>query len=108
DDERIHAIDNEIDSYLYAVSVSGVTGVRTHFNESTLSFIRRLKESCKHPVFVGFGISNETQVQLLTKAGADGFIVGSFFAQLEEKAVETGEPLTNILAKEVKQFLKEY
>lgn len=75
--------------FLYAVSLTGVTGVRTGVPAGAVAFLKALKKDSPVPVAVGFGISGPEQVRAL-KAHVDGVIVGSALINL----LKNKKPLT--------------
>jgi tryptophan synthase alpha chain len=62
--------------FLYAVSLTGVTGARKDVPAGALAFVKAARRVSPVPVAVGFGISGPAQVKAL-KRHADGVIVGS-------------------------------
>jgi tryptophan synthase alpha chain len=62
--------------FLYAVSVTGVTGARKALPPEAMVFIKSLKKESPVPVAVGFGISGPDQAREMA-AHTDGVIVGS-------------------------------
>lgn len=74
--ERIEKIAKAAEGFIYAVTVNGITGVRSSFTEGLEGHLQRLKAVSSVPVLAGFGISTPEQVQSLG-ALADGVIVGS-------------------------------
>lgn len=75
--------------FLYAVSLTGVTGVRKGVPAGAVEFLKALKKDSPVPVAVGFGISGPEQVRAL-KNFADGVIVGSALINL----LKQNKPLT--------------
>jgi tryptophan synthase alpha chain len=75
--------------FLYAVSLTGVTGARKGVPEGAVAFLKALRKDSPVPVAVGFGISGPDQVRAL-KAHADGVIVGSALVNL----LKQNKPLT--------------
>lgn len=67
--------------FLYAVSVTGVTGARRRFEPQTKAWLRSLRRLTRRPVCVGFGISGPEQIREL-RPFVDGFIVGSALIDL--------------------------
>ena len=57
--------------------MTGVTGERSVLEDRVETLVKQLKESCKSPVAVGFGISTPEHVEKVRGWGADGAIVGS-------------------------------
>lgn len=75
-DDRIKKLVQVADSFIYAVSLTGVTGARTSLDSQLPEFIKRLRKYTDLPVAVGFGIgSNENYVTV--GQFADGVVVGS-------------------------------
>ena len=85
-DERIEIIDKLSTGFVYAVSVTGLTGTgiedRLASIESYLERARRLVT--KNPLLVGFGISSHEEAARLCQH-TDGFIVGSSIVRLVEE-----------------------
>ena len=83
--ERLAIINRRSSGFIYAVSVTGVTGARKKLPRETTEFLRRLRRETDHPVLIGFGISNaETAVQM-SKEGS-GVIIGSAVIDLIAKS----------------------
>ena len=76
---RLEAILSRTSGFIYVVSVYGVTGQRSSFEEYSLTAIRNVKRTVgsQLPVAVGFGISSPSHIKPMIKAGADAIIVGS-------------------------------
>lgn len=64
--------------FLYAVSLTGVTGVRRSLPKDLGAFLADVRRRSPVPVAVGFGISDAAQARQAA-AHADGVIVGSAF-----------------------------
>ncbi|MFB6466915.1 tryptophan synthase subunit alpha [Cytobacillus sp. Hz8] len=79
--ERIEAISNRGKGFLYAVTVTGITGSRKEFQEGVGTYLQQLKSISPIPVLAGFGISTPDQVREMTKY-CDGVVVGSKIVQL--------------------------
>lgn len=73
---RIALINKLTKSFIYAVSITGTTGARDELPEETAHFLQKLRRQTRHPVLVGFGISNPLTAKKLS-AFCDGVIVGS-------------------------------
>lgn len=80
--ERIKAIAHQSQGFIYLVSVTGVTGMRTQVATKVEDLIKTLRSFTAKPVGVGFGISSPEQAQQVQKWGADAVIVGSAFVKL--------------------------
>ena len=79
--ERIEAIAAKSQGFIYLVSVTGVTGMRTQIENRVQELITRLKNVTDKPVGVGFGISEPSQATQIKEWGADAVIVGSAFVK---------------------------
>lgn len=79
--DRIEAIAAQAQGFVYLVSVTGVTGVRSELQSRVKDLIAGLKRTTDKPVGVGFGVSDPDQAQQLKAWGADGVIVGSAFVK---------------------------
>jgi tryptophan synthase len=75
-DKRIAALTNMASTFLYCVSVTGVTGAREELPDDLEEFIERVRAKTDLPLAVGFGISNVSMVQGVANI-ADGVVVGS-------------------------------
>jgi len=79
---RLKFIDSKSRGFLYAVSVTGVTGKRAALPSQTGDFLLRLKKNARRNLkFLGFGISSVKQVAEIKKS-VDGIIVGSAIIEL--------------------------
>ncbi len=75
--ERIKLLDNKSTGFLYSVSVSGTTGVRSGFDDTTIaSLSNTYKIVEQNKMLIGFGISKPKDITQFSPF-ADGFIVGS-------------------------------
>lgn len=80
--ERIHAIDEASNGFIYMVSSASTTGAQEGFgNQQTTYFNRIATMDLKNPQVVGFGISNEATFNAATKQ-AKGAIIGSAFIKM--------------------------
>jgi tryptophan synthase alpha chain len=79
--ERIAAIAAQAQGFVYLVSVTGVTGIRSELQSRVKDLIAGLKQTTDKPVGVGFGVSDPDQASQLKAWGADGVIVGSAFVK---------------------------
>lgn len=74
--DRIIALAKTATSFLYCVSLTGVTGARSELPTDLNEFLLRIREQTSLPLAVGFGISTPAQVAQVS-AIADGVVVGS-------------------------------
>ena len=87
-DQRLAAIGEATQGFLYTVAVAGTTGERGE--ESNYSeVIARVRSHTSAPVALGFGISTPEQASAAADAGADGVIIGS---RLVREASESSSP----------------
>ncbi len=89
--ERIKAIASKSRGFIYLVSVTGVTGVRSQVATRVESLLSELHSTTDKPIGVGFGISSPEQAKQVKDWGADAVIVGSAFVKrLAEASPEAG------------------
>jgi tryptophan synthase alpha chain len=76
---RLRRILDATNGFLYLVSVFGITGARSTFENYTSQAIKdvKLAAASKVPIAVGFGISRPEHVRFMKSAGADAVIVVS-------------------------------
>jgi tryptophan synthase alpha chain len=91
--DRMRDICKFIDSFVYVVSRPGTTGVDTTLSASVKTTLSRLKKVTDKPAAVGFGISTPQHVREVSKAGAQGVIVGSaLVSEIEESVLKGANP----------------
>jgi tryptophan synthase alpha chain len=106
DEKRIALIVNNATGFIYYVSVTGVTGVRSTLDRDIRKQVRRIKKITSIPIGVGFGISTPQQAQTIAK-WADAVVVGS---AIIKKIKESKSPTTVVsgvgkLIKSLKQAI---
>lgn len=79
--DRIRAIAEQANGFLYCVSSLGVTGTRTAITTDIGAIVKLVKEVKDIPCAVGFGISTPEQAESMCRQ-ADGAIVGSAIVKL--------------------------
>lgn len=79
--ERIKEIAGKGNGYVYAVTVTGITGARNGFDENLGKFLNEVKSISPLPVLAGFGISTPEHVKEVSQY-CDGVIVGSKIVDL--------------------------
>ena len=99
-DERIRAIAQRSQGFVYLVSVTGVTGVRQEVATRVEGLLADIHKATDKPVGVGFGVSEPAQAKQLRDWGADGVIVGSAIV----KRLAAGTPTEGLAA--VEDFCK--
>ncbi len=88
-DERIKLVSEASSGFVYAVSRTGVTGVRQSLSESAAGLVRRVRRFTDLPVAVGFGVSTSEHVAEVWQH-ADAAVVGSRI--VAEIANNAGDP----------------
>jgi len=87
--ERLEAVTAACRGFVYAVSVTGVTGARTALPQEVPELVRRIKEVSSVPVAVGFGVSSAATARPVA-AVADGVVVGSALISAIAEGKEVG------------------
>lgn len=88
-DERIKLVAEASRGFVYAVSRTGVTGVRQSLSDAAASLVERVRRFTNLPVAVGFGVSTPEHVAEVWRH-ADAAVVGSrIVAEIENNA---GDP----------------
>jgi len=75
--DRVAAIAAKSQGFIYVVSATGVTGVRTEVAKGVKTMIEQLRVITDKPIAVGFGISQPEHAKQVIDWNADGAIVGS-------------------------------
>ena len=89
--ERIAAIAQRSQGFIYLVSTTGVTGMRSQMETRVKDLLVELRGVTDKPIGVGFGISQPDHARQVMEWGADAAIVGSAFVKrLAEGAPEKG------------------
>jgi tryptophan synthase len=100
-DERISYLAKTTGSFMYCVSVTGVTGARGALPTDLKSFIDRVRSNSKVPLAVGFGISTPEQVNEVSQV-AEAVVVGSaIISNIDANLNATPETRAN----ELKNFI---
>lgn len=79
--ERIEQIASRGRGFIYAVTVTGITGARVNFQEKVGEYLRSIRRVSPIPVLAGFGISTPEQVKEMSR-DCDGVVVGSKIIEL--------------------------
>ena len=83
-DERLKAIAEASQGFVYAISRVGITGTQTELASDAEGLVKRLRQFTKLPIALGFGVSTPEHVK--TVGGfADAAVVGSAIVGLVEK-----------------------
>ena len=84
---RIKKVAKKSKSFLYAVSVTGVTGVRKKISSQTIDFLKRARKLTFLPLVVGFGISEPRDIKILAKLDIDGVVICSKIINIINKGL---------------------
>jgi tryptophan synthase alpha chain len=98
--DRIHLVARETTGFIYAVSVTGVTGARDAVPVEVPALVAGIKAVTDKPVGVGFGVASRDTAHAVAQA-ADGVVVGSALVS----AAGRGESLER-LAREILEGCK--
>lgn len=79
---RINNIIDKAPGCLYLVSSTGVTGVRDNLNSQIDDIASYIKSRTGKLVMLGFGISNVSQVNLVSRWDIDALVIGSAFMKI--------------------------
>ena len=75
-DERLELVARASTGFVYAVSVTGVTGARDSLPDDVAQLVTRTKRAGARNVAVGFGVANRETANRVARV-ADGVVVGS-------------------------------
>ncbi len=104
--KRIKEIVTDAQKFIYLVAYAGITG--SGQSEDLQPIITSIKEYTKTPVYVGFGVDQNTAKE--KAIGVDGVIVGSAFVKvLLDETLNNTQKITKIasIAKEIKEKINE-
>jgi tryptophan synthase alpha chain len=105
---RFAAIAERAQGFIYLVSVTGVTGIRTKIEARVQSLINDLRAVTDKSIGVGFGISEASQAKQVMEWGADAVIVGSAFVKrLAEGSPEQGLKAVEVFCRSLRAGLEE-
>nr|WDA99096.1 tryptophan synthase alpha subunit [Gronococcus sybilensis] len=74
---RIYEIVQKSQGFIYLVSSTGVTGIRSQLGTETYNLLKKIKNITDKPIAIGFGISRKSHAYQIKSWGADGIIIGS-------------------------------
>ena len=91
-DERLKAIAESSQGFVYAISRVGITGTQTELASDAKGLVERLKKFTTLPIALGFGVSTPEHVRAVGEF-ADAAVVGSAIVGLIEKTPAAEAPL---------------
>ena len=95
--ERIAKVVAACRGFVYAVSVTGVTGAREALSADVPELVARIRAASELPVAVGFGVSNAATARPVA-AVADGVVVGSALIRALDEGRDVGALAEEIAA----------
>ena len=90
-DERLQAIAQHSDGFIYAISRVGITGKQQSMTADAAALVARIRRWSKLPVAVGFGISNAEHFSQVGEF-ADAAAIGSAIVELIERSTPQAAP----------------
>ena len=104
-EKRLEIITKNATGFLYYVTITGVTGVKSaNINELKKS-IKKIRNYSTLPVVAGFGINKKSQLKEICKI-ADGAVVGSSIINLISKNLNNKNKMLDVIGKFVKNLKK--
>lgn len=99
--ERIMAIAQDAEGFIYVVSSLGVTGVRQEITTNVEEMTKMVRQATDVPCAIGFGISRPEQAAQMARA-SDGAIVGSAIVRMVGEHGAACIPLVTEYVKKMK------
>ena len=98
--ERIETIARQSQGFIYLVSVTGVTGIRSQLQTRVKDILTEIRGITNKPIGLGFGISQPEQARQAVDWGADAVIVGSAIVKMidgnkEDSVIQLQDNLRN-------------
>jgi tryptophan synthase alpha chain len=90
-DERLKAIAENSQGFVYAISRVGITGTQTELASDAEGLVERIRKFTKLPIALGFGVSTPEHVRAVG-GFADAAVVGSAIVALIEKTPAAEAP----------------
>lgn len=90
-EERIARVCQMASGFIYCVSLTGVTGARSHLSSAVAPFLARVRRHTSLPLAVGFGISSRDHVEEVSRL-AEAAVVGSALIDLIDRTVPAERP----------------
>lgn len=95
DDARIQLVAKNATGFIYYVSLTGVTGVRSQLDKDIRKQVIHIKQKSNLPVAIGFGISTPEQAKRVAH-WADAVVVGSAIIKIIENSTSSGAIIKNV------------
>ena len=99
EDERMKILDSNSQGFIYMVSSSSTTGIKSDIKEDQEAYFNRVKElNLRNPKVVGFGISNKDSFTKVCQY-VEGAIIGSAFVrQLDQGKNNLKETISGFIS----------
>ncbi len=94
-DKELKMIAKKSSGFIYAVSISGITGARKSLHLQAQKTISKLRKLTNTPIAIGFGIKTPQQARAATKL-SDGVIVGSAVIDVIARKGNVGEYVSSL------------
>lgn len=96
-DERIRLIDSHSKGFIYMVSSSSTTGVKSGINSTQENYFSRIKNlKLNNPLMIGFGISDKKSFEKACEY-ANGAIIGSGFIKAIKEGIDMRARISNFV-----------
>jgi tryptophan synthase alpha chain len=97
-DERLKAIAENSQGFVYAISRTGITGTQNTMTDDAGDLVPRIRKFTQLPIAVGFGVSNASHVAAVGQF-ADAAVIGSAIVRLIEEtpAAEAAQAVGNFI-----------
>ncbi len=89
--QRIAEVVKACRGFVYAVSVTGVTGARESLPDEVADLVARTRAATELPVAVGFGVASADSAAAVAQL-ADGVVVGSALIRAIQSEADAGHP----------------
>ena len=105
-DDRIREVDRAATGFVYAVSITGLTGSGLGAIEHVEAYLKRAGDMVReNPLLAGFGIRTHEDAVRLSRH-TDGFIVGSALIEKVETLWHDGSKPTKTHFEEIRRFVR--
>ena len=102
--ERLKLVAAKARGFIYLVSLTGVTGMRSKLADNLSSFVARVRAATSTPIAIGFGVSTPEQAAEIS-CFADGVIVGSRVVQIVDRAEDKPQAAAQFV-RELKSMMR--
>jgi len=100
DSNRVSELSTRSSGFLYYVSVTGVTGVRSDYDEKLANQIRNVAEHSTSPTVMGFGVSEIEPIRQYLEP-LQGVVAGSVLIDIIEQNLSDHDRMFKMIRKKV-------